>query len=172
MVIPMDCYYHGLDRLDIKARRSCNFDDPALLDWGLLLAHMKSLSSGHAIQRPVYSFELYSRLAEAVTIQPSSFIIIEGIFALYSKDLRAVLSTKVYVTAPDDICFSRRLERDTRDRGRSPEFVIEQYEATVRPSLRKFIMPTMAEADLILSGDQPFEDSLLAALGIIEMAVR
>ena len=46
--------------------------------------------------------------------------------------------------------FSRRLQRDTQERGRSVESVITQYEDTVRPMYIQFVEPTKQFADVIL----------------------
>ena len=45
---------------------------------------------------------------------------------------------------------ARRLERDTQERGRSVESVINQYLATVKPMYNQFIEPTKRYADIIV----------------------
>jgi uridine kinase len=59
---------------------------------------------------------------------------------------------RIYVETPDDICFERRLRRDIEERGRTPESVRVQYEATVRPSSISFVRPSAAHADLVIDG--------------------
>ena len=61
------------------------------------------------------------------------------------------------------------------ERGRTPESVIEQYERTVRPSAEWFVNPTQKYADLIVSGEEPFERStnaVLQALHRVRAAAR
>ena len=53
-----------------------------------------------------------------------------------------------------DICFIRRLHRDTQERGRTIPSVIEQYLATVRPMYLQYVLPSRAHADLIVSGEE------------------
>ena len=60
------------------------------------------------------------------------------------------MSIKVFVDTDDDIRFIRRLERDTQERGRSVESVINQYLATVKPMYNQFIEPTKRYADIIV----------------------
>jgi len=43
---------------------------------------------------------------------------------------------RIYIDTPDEVCFQRRLQREYRRRGRTPEVVRQQYEATVRPPAR------------------------------------
>ena len=59
---------------------------------------------------------------------------------------------RAYIDTPDELCFERRLKRDIEERGRSPESIRRQYEATVRPSSLAFVRPSAAHADLILDG--------------------
>ena len=56
----------------------------------------------------------------------------------------------MFVDAPPDERFIRRLERDVKERGRAAEGVIEQYRRTVKPMHDLFVEPTKAHADLII----------------------
>src|SRR5690625_6678614 len=60
------------------------------------------------------------------------------------------MTLKVFVDAPPDERFIRRLERDVKERGRAAEGVIEQYRRTVKPMHDLFVEPTKAHADLII----------------------
>lgn len=57
----------------------------------------------------------------------------------------------IYIN-PDDIRLCRRLKRDTKERGRSIESVLLQYNKFVKDSFRNFILPTMVYADIIIPG--------------------
>ena len=57
---------------------------------------------------------------------------------------------KLFVDTPNDIRFIRRLERDTKERGRSIDSVIDQYLNTVRPMHQIFVEPSKEKADLII----------------------
>lgn len=52
--------------------------------------------------------------------------------------------------ADADIRLSRRLQRDTKERGRSVEQILEQYERTVRPMHAEWVEPSKAQADIII----------------------
>ena len=77
-------------------------------------------------------------------------ILLEGIFALYDKKIRDLMSMKIFVDTPSDIRILRRVKRDINKRGRTIESVIEQYNNTVRPMYIKFVKPTKDYADLIV----------------------
>jgi len=64
---------------------------------------------------------------------PARYLMIEGIFALHFTELLPFFNLRVYIDTPDELCFERRLQRDIVERGRTPELVRQQYNATVRP---------------------------------------
>ena len=83
-------------------------------------------------------------------VAPAKVIVVEGLFALYDKTLRDMMSMKIYVDTDPDVRFIRRLTRDINERGRTMESVIEQYKSTVRPMHNQFIEPTKRFSDVIL----------------------
>lgn len=94
-------------------------------------------------------------------------VILEGLFTLYWRAVRDLLSASIYVDLEDEICYSRRLNRDVAERGRTPECVERQYLGTVRPMAERYIWPTRLYADLVLRGDAGLEESAAAALALI-----
>jgi uridine kinase len=60
------------------------------------------------------------------------------------------------------------LKRDVAERGRTPESVCEQYERTVRPSAEWFVIPSKKFADLVVSGEEPLEESTAAVMHALE----
>jgi len=150
---PLDNYYRDLSRLLPSQRPLQNFDDPAMIESPLLAAHIAALARGEAIERPLYDFSTHSRIpGRTETIRPGAFVFVEGIFALAYPEILPHYHLRVYVETPDDICFERRLKRDVTDRGRTPESVRRQYEATVRPASLKWVRPSAAHAHLTLDG--------------------
>jgi uridine kinase len=61
-----------------------------------------------------------------------------------------MMDIKVYVDTDPDIRFIRRLKRDTLERGRTVQSIVEQYEKTVRPMHLQFVEPTKRYADIIV----------------------
>ena len=74
----------------------------------------------------------------------------EGILLLTDEEIRDEINVSIFVDAPLDICFIRRLQRDMVERGRTMESVIEQYRKTVRPMFLQFIEPSKQYADIIV----------------------
>jgi uridine kinase len=150
---PLDNYYRDLSHLEPRERARTNFDDPATIESSLLAEHVAALARGEAIERPLYDFATHTRVRnETETVAPAPFVIVEGIFALCYAELLPIYKLRVYVDAPDRICYERRLNRDVVDRGRTPESVRAQYESTVRPSADQWVRPSGANADLVVDG--------------------
>jgi uridine kinase len=130
-----------------------NFDDPAMIESPLLAAHVAALARGETIDRPLYDFATHTRvLGRTEQVTAGAFLVVEGLFALYYPELLPLYNLRVYIDTPDDLCYERRLKRDTEQRGRTPDSVRRQYEATVRPASEKFVRPSGANADLKVDG--------------------
>jgi uridine kinase len=148
-----DNYYRDLSHLPLAERCGQNFDDPALIESELLVGHMRELAAGRAIERPVYDFATHTRLAGVTErIAPGRFLLVEGIFALHFAALLPLYHLRVYVDTPESLCYERRLRRDVEQRGRTPESVREQYEATVLPASLTIVRPSAAHAELVVDG--------------------
>jgi len=76
--------------------------------------------------------------------------LLEGIHAFYHEPVRKLLDLKVFVNTDDDVRLGRKLVRDIRDRGRTVESVLHQYNSFSRASYNDFIKPTMKYADIII----------------------
>src|SRR4029077_2676668 len=110
-IVSLDSYYRGMEEIALEERKKVNFDHPDALDWELLHLHLQDMANGQAFDEPVYSFAGYARTAETRRIEPSEFVIVEGLFVLYWPELRTMLDTKVYVETDPAVCFKRRLAR-------------------------------------------------------------
>jgi uridine kinase len=150
VIIQEDAYYKDLSELSLEERTKINFDHPDAFDHSLLIQQVKELLNGRSIQHPVYDFTKHTRKPEYRTVGPHSIVILEGILILTIPELRELMDIKIFVDTPADICFIRRLERDIKDRGRTVESVIKQYQKTVRPMFMQFIEPFKRYADIII----------------------
>jgi uridine kinase len=159
-----------MEEIPLAERKKVNFDHPDALDWTLLHEHLQELAAGRAFEEPVYSFADYARTATTRRIEPSDFVIVEGLFVLYWPELRTMLDTKVYVETASEVCFDRRLRRDVVERGRTAESVRDQYERTVRPSAEWFVYPTRKYADIAVSGEEPLSNSAAAVIKVLRRA--
>lgn len=148
--LQQDSYYRDLDQLPHDIRNVVNFDHPDAIDNDLLVAHLRALKRGEAVELPLYDFKTHSRRAATLRVEPQPIIIIEGILIFAEQRLLDEMDIRVYVDTPDDIRFIRRLRRDVAERGRTAESVIEQYLSTVRPMHMQFVEPSKRAADVII----------------------
>ena len=169
-IVALDCYYHSLDHLPLEQRARSNFDVPESLDADLLARHVRQLARGEEIQVPIYDFTCHHRTTAVRAVRATRYALIEGLFTLHWEAVRELLDIKLYVGAADRVCLRRRIERDVRERGRTPESVLEQYRTTVEPMARQYVLPTAAFAGLVLDGEARIDESIAAALAVIRGA--
>jgi len=149
--IPQDNYYKSADHsISNDNITSFNFDHPDAFDSDLIIKHLKDLKEGKSIEMPTYDFVHHCRAEKTVKLEPRSTIIFEGIMVFFEKRIRDLMDLKIFVDTPSDIRFTRRLQRDIKERGRTVDSVIEQYLEVVRPGHIEFIEPTKVYADLIV----------------------
>jgi uridine kinase len=148
--LAQDSYYRDQTDLEPSERKKINYDHPDAFDWDLLVAHLETLRDDEPVFSPIYDFTNDNRSSNTVPVMPAPIIVVEGILVLYDPRLRDLFNLKIFVDADPDVRFIRRLERDVRERGRTPENVIHHYLESVRPSHLQFTEPTKRYADLII----------------------
>lgn len=149
-IISLDFYYKCLDHLTMEERNKVNYDHPDSFDMDLLIEHVKKLKNGEAIEHPTYDYTVHNRSNKWVRVEPSKVIIVEGILTFVEPKLRELFDIKIFVDCEADVRILRRIIRDTSDRGRTVESVVNQYLTTVKPMHDQFIEPTKKYADIIV----------------------
>jgi len=165
-----DSYYKDFSHLLPIERKKINFDHPDSLDTMLLIEHLQILLNGQPVERLNYDFANHTRETETKRVFPKDIIIVEGILVLDRDELRNLMNIKVFVDTESDIRFIRRLQRDVTERGRTMESVISQYLQTTRLMHIKFVEPTKKFADIIISGDKPFDNEVNKLMSLIKDA--
>ncbi|MGB6430891.1 MAG: uridine kinase [Candidatus Acidiferrales bacterium] len=150
LVLQQDNYYRDLSDVALHERHKQNFDHPNALDGDLLVEQVRQLRAGKVVDQPIYDFSQHSRTGKTKRVEPRPALIVEGILIFENAALRALMDIKIFVDTPADIRFIRRMGRDIRERGRSPESVVKQYLETVRPMHLEFIEPSKRHADVII----------------------
>ena len=166
-VIRHDDYYKDQSHLSMEERLKTNYDHPSSLDNDLLVSHLKDLSEGKSINKPLYDFVEHNRKKETVTIYPTKVIILEGILVLEERKIRDCADVKIFVKCDEDVRFIRRLKRDIDERRRTLDNVISQYLTTVKPMFNKYVYPSSRHADIIIPNDNKHDvavDFLIAKI--------
>ena len=162
-VIPQDSYYKDSSHVPVEERSKINFDEPAAIEWTLLVEHLKELREGHSVKMPTYSYITCTRQSETVEVKPSDVVIVEGILVLTDPVLRDMMDIKVFVDADADDRLIRVIARDCIERGRTPQMVIDRYEGVLKPMHLQYIEPCKRFADLIV----PQGGSNTVAIGLL-----
>jgi len=115
-----------------------------------MATHLGSLRTGQSIRKPIYDFTVSDRVGWEEPQAPTQVVILEGLLIFALPELREKLDVKIFVDTDADIRILRRIQRDTRERGRDIEGVIQQYLDFVRPMHLEFVEPSKRWADLIV----------------------
>lgn len=151
-LLTCDNYYLPHDDISIEKRKSLNYDSPDAFEFDLMVSQLDDLRKGKDIECPVYDFSLHTRSNKKIKIKAKPIILVDGILILSQKSLRDMMDMKIYVETDADERILRRVRRDTRERGRDIDGIIEQYLSTVKPMHNAFVEPSKAFADIIING--------------------
>lgn len=150
VIISEDSYYKDHADIPFEERAKINYDHPDAFDHQLLVEHLLQLQAGRSIEVPVYNHSQHMREKFSRHIGGHSIIIIEGILLFAESSLREIMDIRIFMETALDICLIRRLKRDIKERERSLDSVLAQYEETVRPMFLQFIEPSKRYADIIV----------------------
>ena len=151
LLLDMDAYYAPLEVVRGRfGERPINWDHPHAFDLELMAAHLAELKCGRPIRKPVYDFSISDRTGGSEPVLPGHVVVLEGLLLFALPELRDQLDVKIFVDTDADIRILRRIQRDTVERGRTLESVINQYLESVRPMHLDFVEPSKRWADLIV----------------------
>ena len=150
VVISHDSYYKAHNDLSYEDRSKLNYDHPSSFDTELLIRDVQKLKNGEEVDIPVYDYSIHNRSDQYIHVAPKPVILLEGILILENKELRDLMDVKVFVDTDADERLMRRIKRDTIERARSVQSVLQQYSETVKPMHEQFIEPSKKYADLII----------------------
>ena len=150
VVISEDSYYKDHSNIPFEERTKVNYDHPDSIDHELLREHLLKLQNGESVSVPIYNHALHIREKETRQIGQHAIIVLEGILLFFESKLREMMDIRIFMETALDICLIRRLKRDIKERGRSLDAILKQYEETVRPMYLQFIDPSKRYADLIV----------------------
>jgi uridine kinase len=149
-IVAEDSYYHSLDGHPPEAIAAYNFDEPAAKDFALLIDHLRAARERQAFDSPSYDFATHLRTPEPTRVEPADVVIVEGMHCAGHAALREIAALTVFVEADVEVRLSRRLKRDTRERGRTPESVRAQFASAVEPMHQEHVEPLKAHADHVV----------------------
>lgn len=147
--------YHRYDRkqradIGITAiHPDCNYLD-------IMQQHLSLLRAGEPILKPVYSHKT-GTFEPPVYINPSRFVIAEGLLGYSTPAARDAYDVKVYLAPPESLRAQWKVKRDTQKRGYSEEQVLEELKKR-EPDSEQFIRPQRQWSDIVVSFYPNIED--------------
>ncbi|MGH4007293.1 MAG: phosphoribulokinase [Pseudonocardiaceae bacterium] len=126
------------------------------------------LATGQPVLKPVYDHDT-GQLTRPELIEPTEFVIVEGLLPLHTRLTRACFDITVYLDPPEAIRRDWKVKRDTTKRGYTPEQVLAELDKR-EPESAQFIRPQRAAADIVVrfgpieGRDDPPETPLSAEL--------
>ncbi len=161
-VLSQDRYYIDQSSVFRGDGENVNFDHPSALDFSLMRQHAETLGMGSAVEAPIYDFASHKRSIQTFRFDPRPVILLDGTLILNDPGLRELADHRIFISASEACRFERRMSRDTRERGRSPDGVQRQFERQVKPMHDQFVEPSRTFADEVISGETGFEERLSA----------
>ncbi|MGH9182683.1 MAG: phosphoribulokinase [Acidimicrobiales bacterium] len=139
--------YHRYDR---KERKSVPFTplNPKCNYVAIMEQHLQLVAMGQSILKPVYNHS-GGTLDRPVLVEPSEYVIIEGLLPLYTKLARACFDVRVHLDPPEELRHRWKIARDTSKRGYTEEEVLADL-ARREPESAEFIRPQRAHADIVV----------------------
>ena len=153
--ISCDNYYYENDTV--------NKDVPSALELSLLADHITKLKNGEIVEIPEYNFITQKREYNKNNVIDGSkikILIIEGLFVLYDEHIRNLLNLKLFTLLDEDIALARRINRDTKERNKTFDKILFEYQNFVKPAFISLIKPSMIYADLIISTSDTTDDNV------------
>jgi phosphoribulokinase len=139
--------YHRYDREERKSlpftalHPDCNYVE-------ILEEHLQALAAGRPILKPVYDHST-GQLTRPELVEPSTFVIVEGLLPLHTRLMRACFDVKVFLDPPEDVRREWKVARDTAKRGYTAAQVMAELERR-EPESAEFIRPQAAHADIVV----------------------
>ena len=166
--ISQDNYYHRRERQKEDGRGIKHFDLPEAIDHEQFLHDIKLLKKGEALHKTEYTFNNPNVKPKQLIFKPAPVLIVEGLFVQYFPEIEKELDLSIFIEAQDYVKLTRRIRRDSEERGYDLDDVLYRYHHHVMPVYERMIEPLKHNADLVIPNNSHFE----RALDIIILAIQ
>ena len=172
-VLHQDRYFRDwaeVPEAEREARRTVNHPDG--MAWPAFLERFEALRRGVAIEEPAPGTRANARSRTQAVVQPSSVLIVEGLFALWHPELRAHLDLRLFLDASDDERVLRRLLRDVTERGGNLERAVAWYRRDVLPNYAIYTGASRQHAHLVIPWAERNETAVTAVADWVRAELR
>ncbi len=180
VALNVDNYFFDLEKHPRDEFGDYDFETPQALDLALINDHLQRLIAGEEVRIPKYDFKAGRRYDEVtpMRLHEGEIILIDSLHGLYpamtetipdEQKFRLYIETLLQMKGPDnqfirftDLRLMRRMVRDARTRGYSPQRTLEHWHY-VRSSELRNIIPYVNSADMIINSAVPYELPIMRA---------
>lgn len=139
--------YHRYDRAE-RARLGVTPLSPSANRIDLMAEHLRMLSAGDAVSKPVYDHHTGTFGASEI-VHPGEIVIVEGLLPLTDRETRDAIDVAVFME-PEEILRRRwKLERDVFERGYAPAEVVAELKRR-EADVAEHVRPQRDFADIVV----------------------
>ncbi|MFA7274984.1 MAG: GTP-binding protein [Crocinitomicaceae bacterium] len=171
-VFSMDNYYLPIEQQLIDENGQVNFDLPTALDRSRLISDLTALREGRSIEVKEYHFNSPPNKNVLITLRPSDFIIVEGLFLFHYDEILPLLDFSVFMEVDPVVQLDRRLYRDQETRGYTREEILYQWNNHVIPCYEKYLEPYVETADFRFKNEHDFDGEYKRLSAIIDQELE
>ena len=170
--LSQDDYYIPREQQVFDDEGVQNFDLPTSINIQAFVVDMKKLIAGKTVTRTEYVFNNENATPRDLIFEPTSVLIVEGLFILHVPEIVELLDLSIFVHARDDQKISRRIVRDQIERNYPLEDVLYRYEHHVMPSYLDYILPYKDIADLVINNNVTYDHALEVIKTFIKSQIK
>ena len=167
-ILSLDDYYRPREELPVDGNGETNYDVPQAINHNNLLRDIEKLKSGQSVSLQTYTYNRDAMKSESITIQPSEWLIVEGLFVMHDQKVRQTFDVTAYIDATPSTRLERRKYRDEVVRGYSPNEVDYQWNNHVRPSDLAHIEPWRNKCDIVIDNEKDWSSGLSELIALME----
>lgn len=171
-VLAQDHFYHDQSSNFDFDGGSINFDHPSALDFDLFAKCLGELRQGRPTRIPNYDFKTHSRKGPGTLLESAPVILVDGTLIFHHDFVRELMDEMIFLETDEETRFQRRLYRDVRERGRTPEGVHSQFFTQVKPMHDQFVAPSADHATVVLRDPEDLSLTLRTLLPPLSHHVR
>ena len=175
--LSLDDYFLNREDTPLDEDGKPDFESLRAIDVKLFNSQIEKLLKGYKVITPTYNFVLGKKdFNKPIKMNENDILIIEGLHALNDnllKNIHKKNKYKIYISplafmgidndnrmSMTDIRLLRRMVRDNRTRGYSPEHTLLNWDS-VRKGEEKYVFPFQDEADIIFNSILAYELGVL-----------
>jgi uridine kinase len=168
-ILSLDDYYRPKNELPKDDQGETNFDVPEVINYDDLIRDIRLLLDGEVVELDTYTYNRSAMKSERIKIKPATWLIVEGLFALYNEEVKNLTDITAFIDASVETRLERRIHRDLTVRGYAPEEIQYQWDNHVRPSDIKFIEPWKSKCDVVIDNENSWEMGLSKLVEMMEL---